>query len=410
MKIALAIVLYFLCSYVHAQTITGIVKDTENGKPLIGVTVYIGNSSRSTVSDGNGTFSIVGFSNSPYELIFSFVGYEILVIPSQKIGKEPLNITLKPKENSLDPVAVQTFEKDGWKKWGKLFMDNFIGTLPFSNQCTIKNKDVIKFRYSEKKNELEAIAFEPLIIVNDYLGYKIRYDLEYFINNFKSHYVFYAGYPVFSNISNSSHYLKIREKRRAEVYTGSLLHFARAMYNNTIKEDGFQIRKLQKIPNLEKKRVDSIYKNNNYVSIRPDGTKLIMNKVGQLFPRDTVNYFKAVQRQPDILNILSNKFLSANDLFVRKDTSAKVFEIPDYLYITFPSKLELPEYYTNKFNINGDSCITAVISFLDDKKLSFYSNGAYFPPTNLLTEQYWSWSDKISSMLPFDYKKLKDEK
>lgn len=410
MKIAFVLFFSFLQFCVVAQTITGIVKDAERNEPLSGVTVYIGNSSRSTVTNSNGAFSIEGFSNSSFELLFSLVGYQVYMIPSEKIGKSQLLVKLKAKDNQLDPVAIQAYEKDGWKKWGRLFTDDFIGMLPFSNQCTIKNTDVIKFRFSKKNNELEAIALEPLIIVNDYLGYKIRYDMNFFLHNFNSHYVFYAGYPVFSNISNGTHYLKVREKRREEVYTGSLMHFMRALYKESLESEGFQIRKMQKIPNTEKKRADSILKANTYVSIKPDGSRVIMNKLEQIYPRDSINYFKSLRRQPDILSVLNNRFLTAKDILVQKDSIGTIFEIPDYLHITFPSKLELPEYYVNKLNINGDSCITSVISFLEDKKLKVFEDGKYYPPTNVLSEQYWSWSEKISSMLPTDYKRKKDEK
>lgn len=251
MKTLFIVILTFLQAIVAAQTITGKVLDAETGTALSGAAVYISNSSRSTVTDNKGAFSIEGF-NSSYDLIFSLVGYKIVSVPSDRMGKMPLEIRLQSKENALDPVAVQSYEKDGWNKWGRLFLENFIGTLPYSNQCVIKNKDAVKFRFSKKKNQLEVIALEPLIIVNDYLGYKIRYDMIVFQNDFNTHYVFYAGYPVFSNISNGTHYLKVRNKRREDAYSGSMLHFMRALYNDDLAKEGFQIRNLKKIPNLEK--------------------------------------------------------------------------------------------------------------------------------------------------------------
>ncbi|MFT4204972.1 MAG: carboxypeptidase-like regulatory domain-containing protein [Chitinophagaceae bacterium] len=403
MKTFVVILLSFWQAVVMAQTITGKVSDAENGAPLGGVTVYISNSSRATTTDAKGQFSIEGF-NSSYELIISMVGYQIVSIPSTNIGKTPLDIRLQPKENTLDPVAVQSYEKDGWKKWGRLFIQQFIGALPYSNQCIIKNKEAVKFRYSRKNNQLEAVAFEPLIIVNDYLGYRIRYDLQYFISDFKTHYTFYAGYPVFSNISSKAQYLRVRNSRREDVYASSLLHFMRALYNGRLDAEGFQVRNMKKLPNLEKKRVDSIYKANTYISLLADGRKMVMNKTEQIFPRDSLNYYSVVRRQPDILNVLDDRLLSSKDLSVSTDSIGKTFAIKDYLHIIYPSKWELPEYYTGKIGVYADSCITSVISLLDTDTIQVFYNGQYIPATSVLTEQYWGWSEKISSMLPFDYK------
>ncbi|WP_447642394.1 MULTISPECIES: carboxypeptidase-like regulatory domain-containing protein [Chitinophagaceae] len=404
MRIVFTVLLLWIHTATFAQTVTGKVLDATNGAALSGVTVYISNSSRSTTTDSKGVFTIEGF-NSSYELVFSLVGYHLVSLTSDKLSKNPIEVKLSPKEHALDPVAVQSYEKDGWNKWGRLFLDDFIGTLPFSDQCVIKNKDMVKFRFSRKKNILDAIALEPLTIVNDYLGYQIRYDLVAFQVDFNTHFVFYAGYPVFSNISNGKHYLKVRSKRRAEVYTGSMLHFMRALYSDSLAQQGFQVRRMKKIPNFEKQRADSIFKANMYVSIQPDGKRIVMDRLAENFPRDSVNYYKAMRRQPDILNVLGNQLLSAKDLFVKADTVGNTYEIKDYLYITYPTKLEMPEYYTGKMNINGDSCVTAIVSLMDTTKLQVSYNGQYIPPTSVLAEAYWSWSEKISSMLPFDYKK-----
>jgi len=34
------------------------------------------------------------------------------------------------------------------------------------------------------------------------------------------------------------------------------------------------------------------------------------------------------------------------------------------------------------------------------------NSGSYYNPTNLIMSGYWSWSEKIATMLPFDYKPL----
>ncbi len=404
MRILLIVIIVFLQARAYSQIIKGKVLDSQSGTPLTDVTVYISNSSRSTTTDTKGFFSIEGFSNSNYDIVFSLVGYQITSLHSDKISANQIEIRLQARKNDLSPVVIQNFDKDGWMKWGKLFTDLFIGTLPFSDQCIIKNKDAVKFRYSKKTNSIEVVALEPLEIENKYLGYKIRYDLQQFIYDFNSTQILYTGYPMFKNISTRKKYLLEREKRREDVYEGSLLHFMRALYSNALEKEGFKMQRLKKIPNKEKKRADSIFNANRYISFRPDGTKVIMNKMEQVFPPDSVNYYKSLRLQPDILWLLDKHFLTSDSIYVRNDTIGKIYSFPLYLYITYPNKLQLPEYYKNRATQNNNSYITSIASLSPDTELLVFENGQYAPPTDFIIEAYWSWSEKVSSMLPFDYK------
>jgi hypothetical protein len=62
------------------------------------------------------------------------------------------------------------------------------------------------------------------------------------------------------NLKGSNRKQKAWEKKRQETYLGSLMHFMRSVYRNTIMTEGFEVRHLQKVPNVEKQRVKARYR------------------------------------------------------------------------------------------------------------------------------------------------------
>ena len=47
-------------------------------------------------------------------------------------------------------VTGSALVADGWNKYGQFFLDNFIGTTANAAQCTIENKDAIRFLLLQK--------------------------------------------------------------------------------------------------------------------------------------------------------------------------------------------------------------------------------------------------------------------
>jgi hypothetical protein len=81
-----------------------------------------------------------------------------------------------------------------------VFMDNFIGTSEFAEDCRLVNKEVLRLRLSKKTNTLKASAAEQLIIENNALGYILKYDLTRFEYNFDTQEFLYQGYPFFEEM------------------------------------------------------------------------------------------------------------------------------------------------------------------------------------------------------------------
>ena len=85
-----------------AQAITGTITDTDSGEPLIGVNVLIKGTSRGTITDFDGNYSIEG--NEGEILVFSYTGYKDLEVP---IGNQTIiNLGLSEDVAQLDEIVV----------------------------------------------------------------------------------------------------------------------------------------------------------------------------------------------------------------------------------------------------------------------------------------------------------------
>jgi len=84
-------------------TVTGLVTEEDTGAPLIGVTVIEEGTSRGTVTDINGEYSIT-LDDVNTNLVFSYIGY---VTQTQTVlSLKPLNVIMATDTESLDEVVV----------------------------------------------------------------------------------------------------------------------------------------------------------------------------------------------------------------------------------------------------------------------------------------------------------------
>ncbi|WP_199119230.1 TonB-dependent receptor [Pedobacter sp. ASV28] len=88
-------------SFIKELIMTGQVTDA-NGQPIAGVTVMVKNSSTTTITDGQGRYTIRVPENGT--LIFSSIGYETIEIPVA--NKTNLNLMLKEAVGLLDKVQI----------------------------------------------------------------------------------------------------------------------------------------------------------------------------------------------------------------------------------------------------------------------------------------------------------------
>jgi len=400
-KLAVAFIfLTLLTVSVTAQTFVlhGTITDSATGRPIASASVFLSNTSIGTSANANGEFTLGHVPQGRFDLVVSSLGYQTYIqsVTPEKM-QQGLRIVLSPKANELAAVVVGTYEKDGWQKWGRAFNDNFIGTSFFATLCTIKNQDVIKFRYSKRRQLLEAFADEPIVVENRALGYIVHYKLENFSFDYKTHSLYYVGFPLFEEMDGNARKQKKWKERRLDAYYGSTMHFMRCLYVNKLAESGYEIRRLEKIPNTEKKRIQALY----MYYVNPDHSE---EEFEANLPVDTLKYYKRILDQPDERQILHTELLRGDSVAYAQDSVTAVFSFTNYLMITYKNK-KVPIEYVNQALPPADphDFLTSQVTLLNGRPIYVLYNGTYYEPLDMLLLGYWGWSEKIGSMLPFDY-------
>jgi hypothetical protein len=310
-----------------------------------------------TATDADGNFKLV-LPYGGYDLVITFTGYqtEVKRITAADVDSKNVQVVLKQKEKAMEDVVVKSSNevKNGWEKYGDFFIENFIGTTNNSKQCSIKNKDDIKFYFSKKRNRLKVLATQPIEIVNEALGYNIKYTLDSFTYEYNTQVCLYTGYPLFEEKEAANEEQKNKwNANRLLAYNGSMLHFMRSLFNKQLKEDGFEIQFL-----IKNNNTDTAIKLKNYYA--------------------AVNY--------------------------NKDDSTQTVEI-------LPNQSEVAVIYNNEkseesyINDNPSESTKfqlSVLSFIPKESVIIEQNGYYFEQTTITINQYLGWK-KMADMLPFDF-------
>ena len=381
------------------NTISGTVVQGETGAAIPGASVFITNTSKGTVSDGKGAFELPNVPEGSYDLVVSSIGFETQVY-SYQAAQLPLRleVRLKPRVEELQTVVVEPDEKNGWEKWGKFFTDNFIGTNEDGRDCRIRNYATLRFRYSKKKNRLHVLADEPLQVENKALGYRVQYQLEDFYFEFSTHVLVYYGYSLFSDL-NAKGPSRRQLNNREKAWNGSIMHFMRSLYHDSLAAQGFEVRRMVRRPNLEKQRVKKVYR-----ELAQSG-RLHISGAGAV-DKDSSGYYQRILAQPDMIDEYAKPLLTADSLlFKRDDLVTRRLLFPDYLYIVYRNEKEDPEYLDYVHEKRAPWFQRSNAFLPDSLPISIEPTGNYYPPQSFMTLGYWAWNEKIGDMLPLDYKK-----
>ncbi|MDX1586205.1 MAG: TonB-dependent receptor, partial [Balneolaceae bacterium] len=97
--------------YVHAQTVTGVVKDAETNEPLAGASVVQEGTQRGTSTRADGSFSLTLIESEDPVLSVRFVGYSQQTYTVEQFD-EPVAIQLEPNTIQGDKVFVEDVRAD----------------------------------------------------------------------------------------------------------------------------------------------------------------------------------------------------------------------------------------------------------------------------------------------------------
>jgi hypothetical protein len=240
------------------------------------------------------------------------------------------------------------------------------------------------------------MAMEPLIVENRSLGYRIEYQLESFQYNYDTHYLIYLGYPLFIPLEGGDAKKKHWEKNRSLAYYGSIMHFMRSVYRNNIREEGFEVRRLVRVPNSERERVKSLHRGNYFTINRTTGAR---NTIADR--SDSGSYYEKILKQPPYFDLVGKALLPGDSIAYAVTTERAGLYFPDYLLVVYTKKTA-PAEYRNAFPDQGSARMSR-ITLVHGQPLEIEANGNYYDPAELLTYGYWAWSEKICIMLPLDY-------
>lgn len=329
--------------------VSGKVVDEKTKTPMPGASVFCQNTTVGTITNNEGKF-FLRLNNGGYDLVVSYTGYDtkMMRISNGSVGNDSLYIEIKEQDKSLGEVVVAGSAEvaDGWNKYGQFFIDNFIGTTPNAAQCVIENKEAIKFYFYKKRNKLKVKAKDNIMITNNALGYKIKYQLDSFVYDYTAKVGSYTGYPLFEELKGSDAQNETWKKNRFSSYIGSRLHFMRCWYDSTLKDEGFVLELLD--ADNKPTAVEDPYDSKLY---SVDSGDAVINIKGRL----RVNYKNHV---PDRKYLLENNF-------------------------PLSSRMQI-------------SAIDIIDGF------SIEENGYFYEQSEVTNMGYWAWK-KLAELLPYDY-------
>jgi hypothetical protein len=242
--IPVIVFLLLIASSVTAQkktaSIKGIITDSETKEPLVAASVYFVETTIGTTAGVRGEYSLTVQRPGNYELVVSMVGYEVQKkkLYIEKGTEYSFNFTLVPKPMNLNPIVVEGDEQAEWRKCLKIFTSKFLGGLRPAEDCVIENKEYIDFKWFG--DTLSATVRRPLVIVNNYLGYKVVCEIAK-----------YRYYPntKYQEYAISSHFIEMTPKddaekedwakHRKDMYYGSPVHFLWSVKHNKMVSEGF---------------------------------------------------------------------------------------------------------------------------------------------------------------------------
>lgn len=367
-----------------AQVIKGtVVNDAE--QKIANVNIYLDGTKISTTSKEDGSFILNLSSQTIGSLVFQKESYETFTTNLSEVLHKTLKVVLI-KTNTIEEVKIIPYTEEAYKNYINYFLDTFIGYD--RENVRIKNQRSLKFAYDKTNKNLKVKAPQTLIIENKNLGYEIQYNLISYSADFDSKMVNYIGTSFFKETKNSD---KVK-LNRMNSYDGSLLHFFRSIYSNTVSEHGFIVNQVVKFPNPK-------YPTEEELKTLKDFSEMIKNSRNVNIPEDISDILRRKNNEkPYALAITKIKIPDSD--YVKRSGKEVLFSFTDMLQVNYPKY-----FFERKGKDFVKSTIPIILSsFLHSEGETFEvsKDGNITTPDLLITEGDFS-KNKIENMLPLDY-------
>jgi hypothetical protein len=361
-------------------TIHGQIFGGKNQEPLPFANVFLSGTTKGTTTDQTGAFTLLNVPLGKFDLIVSYIGFTTLKTTIQTQEQKTYRFLLKPLDNQLDAITIKARRRRGpdWTKQLAQFTDNFIGMSQNANQCRLLNPQVLSF--DQTAETLTVTAQEPLLIENKALGYRIKFQLEYFTYTYASYLVSYEGDPVFEPlIAKDSVETQRWNENRRKAYLGSTMHFGRALYRHQLVQEGFVMQKV-----IERRN-------------RRGEIKLVA------LPGDTTVLAQSLINPKKVVPLPMAPYKILLDT-VHSTVLHPVIAFPDFVQVTYTKEKEPYEFQRARRSAKYDFDIvfqTSLIRMLEPSA-TVEANGQFWNPHSIRSEGYWAW-ELIADDLPFDY-------
>lgn len=381
-SILLLLLLLPFC-FSFAQMIKGTVVN-DAGMKIGNVNIYIDGTKTGTVSGEDGSFMLNVSGKNLGNVIFRKENYETFVTPVSEVVNKTLKVVLL-KSNDIEEVTIVPYTEEAYKNYINYFLDQFIG---YDKQnVKIKNQRSLKFSFDKKNKILKVKAPKILIIENKNLGYDIEYNLVNFSSDFNTKIVNCSGTSLFKETKNNN---KTR-LNRMNAYDGSLLHFFRSVYNNTVASDQFVVNHVIKVPNPK-------YPTEEELNTLKDYMAIVKNTVTNL--PDNIRDIAARKRSENQYSLAIVKTLIPDSDYVKRNNGEVLFSFKDILQVNYKKydyELKGKDFVRSKIPVVKTSFL-----YPEGETFEVSKDGNITTPDLLITEGEFT-KNKIENMLPLDY-------
>jgi hypothetical protein len=245
MKKLIGILILFCIPFLgfgQTGSIIGKVTDSQTGEALPFCNVFINNTTIATTTDFEGNYELKELPEGEFEIGFSFIGFQAVQKPAsiKPGGQLTINVTMLSLEQELSDVEIKASRDRAWERDLRKFKNYFLGNDNIAVQCEILNPWVIDFPDDNSNNNFKAIAFQPIEIKNNALGYSLIFDLKEFA--FTPQYSIISGATRFVQLeTDDSKTIELWQKNRLDTYLKSPANMFRAMIQNNHNQEGFYL-------------------------------------------------------------------------------------------------------------------------------------------------------------------------
>lgn len=224
--------------------VSGRTLDSDTGRALEGVNVFLAHTTYGTSSGPDGGFIIREVAEGSYTLVCSKIGYapRMALVEFHRPDSVYLEMRLAQRPITLGEVEVTARSPEQWKRQLKAFVKAFLGKRDNAAGARLLNPEVLDFRTDWNTETLVAQTDSMLHVENLALGYRLDIVLVSFEWNLEEDAGTIVLYPRFTPLESADRaQLSAWPDNRRRTFEGSITHFLSALAAGRTEKEGFAV-------------------------------------------------------------------------------------------------------------------------------------------------------------------------